>query len=123
MAGGTTPSHNSLIRNGLAFVTCALVVCLNASAQPQLSLLEASARDASDHFKPLHSGQRVILRGVVNAPSFHFPDYSVLAFEDADHGMIQLSGVVASADKAREAQSIALNTTGVVGVKNNLSWR
>jgi osmotically-inducible protein OsmY len=42
---------------------------------------------------------------------------------DADHGMIQLSGVVASADKAREAESIALNTTGVVGVKNKLTWR
>jgi BON domain len=42
---------------------------------------------------------------------------------DSDHGMIQLSGVVASADKAREAQSIALNTTGVVGVKNKLTWR
>jgi len=42
---------------------------------------------------------------------------------DSDHGMIQLSGVVASADKAREAESIALNTTGVVGVKNKLTWR
>jgi osmotically-inducible protein OsmY len=42
---------------------------------------------------------------------------------DADHGMIQLSGVVASADKAREAESIAMNTRGVVGVENKLSWR
>ncbi len=42
---------------------------------------------------------------------------------DADHGMIQLSGVVASADKAKEAKSIALNTRGVVGVKNKLTWR
>jgi hypothetical protein len=42
---------------------------------------------------------------------------------DADHGMIQLSGVVASADKAREAQSIAMNTSGVVGVENKLTWR
>ena len=42
---------------------------------------------------------------------------------DADHGMIQLSGVVASADKAREAQSIAMNTRGVVGVENKLTWR
>ena len=42
---------------------------------------------------------------------------------DCDHGMIQLSGVVASADTAREAESIALNTTGVVGVKDNLTWR
>jgi BON domain len=41
---------------------------------------------------------------------------------DADHGMIQLSGVVASPDKAREAESIAMNTKGVVGVKNKLTW-
>jgi hypothetical protein len=42
---------------------------------------------------------------------------------DCDHGMIQLSGVVASADKAREAESIALNTKGVVGVQDKLTWR
>jgi osmotically-inducible protein OsmY len=42
---------------------------------------------------------------------------------DADHGMVQLSGVVASADKAREAESVAMNTKGVVGVKNKLTWR
>lgn len=42
---------------------------------------------------------------------------------DCDRGTIQLSGVVASADDARQAQSIALNTRGVVGVKNKLTWR
>ena len=42
---------------------------------------------------------------------------------DCDHGTIQLSGVVASADDARQAQSIAMNTRGVVGVKNKLTWR
>jgi hypothetical protein len=42
---------------------------------------------------------------------------------DCDHGTIQLSGVVASADKAREAESIALNTNGVVRVKDKLTWR
>ncbi len=42
---------------------------------------------------------------------------------DCDHGMIQLSGVVASADKAREAVAIASNTTGVVAVKDDLTWR
>jgi hypothetical protein len=41
---------------------------------------------------------------------------------DCDHGTIQLSGVVASADEARAAQAIALNTRGVVGVKNQLTW-
>jgi len=42
---------------------------------------------------------------------------------DCDHGTIQLSGVVASADAARQAESIALNTKGVVGVKDRLTWR
>jgi hypothetical protein len=42
---------------------------------------------------------------------------------DCDHGTIQLSGVVASADAARQAETIALNTTGVVGVKDKLTWR
>ncbi|MGB8685361.1 MAG: BON domain-containing protein [Candidatus Binatus sp.] len=42
---------------------------------------------------------------------------------DCDHGTIQLSGVVASAEEARQAESIAMNTPGVVGVKNKLTWR
>jgi len=42
---------------------------------------------------------------------------------DCDHGTIQLSGVVASADDARQAALIASNTRGVVGVKNKLTWR
>ena len=42
---------------------------------------------------------------------------------DCDHGTIQLSGVVASAEAARDATLIALNTRGVVGVKNKLTWR
>jgi osmotically-inducible protein OsmY len=41
---------------------------------------------------------------------------------DCDHGTIQLSGVVASADAARQAEAIALNTKGVVGVKDKLTW-
>jgi hypothetical protein len=42
---------------------------------------------------------------------------------DCDHGTIQLSGVVASADAARQAESIALNTSGVIGVWDKLTWR
>ena len=42
---------------------------------------------------------------------------------DCDHGTIQLSGVVASAEQARQAETIALNTKGVVGVKDRLTWR
>ena len=42
---------------------------------------------------------------------------------DCDHGTIQLSGVVATADDARKAETIALQTSGVVGVKDKLTWR
>ena len=42
---------------------------------------------------------------------------------DCDHGTIRLSGVVGSADQAREAEQIAAQTDGVVGVKNQLTWR
>jgi osmotically-inducible protein OsmY len=42
---------------------------------------------------------------------------------DCDHGTILLSGVVASPDAARQAETIALNTSGVVGVKDKLTWR
>jgi len=42
---------------------------------------------------------------------------------DCDHGTIQLSGVVASAEDARTAEALALNTRGVVGVQNKLTWR
>ena len=42
---------------------------------------------------------------------------------DCDHGTIQLSGVVASADDAKAAEALALNTRGVVGVQNKLTWR
>ena len=42
---------------------------------------------------------------------------------DCDHGTIQLSGVVASADEARRAQALASNIQGVVGVKDELTWR
>jgi hypothetical protein len=42
---------------------------------------------------------------------------------DCDHDTIELSGVVASADDARQAVLIASRTQGVVGVKNKLTWR
>jgi osmotically-inducible protein OsmY len=42
---------------------------------------------------------------------------------DCDHGTIELSGVVASPDAARQAAQIASNTQGVVGVRNKLTLR
>ena len=42
---------------------------------------------------------------------------------DCDHGMVQLTGVVASADAAKQAVMLAQNIQGVTDVKNQLTWR
>jgi osmotically-inducible protein OsmY len=42
---------------------------------------------------------------------------------DCDHGTVQLTGVVASPDAARQATILAQNIQGVVDVKNQLTWR
>ena len=42
---------------------------------------------------------------------------------DCDHGTVQLTGVVASANDARNATVLAQNIQGVVAVKNQLTWR
>ena len=42
---------------------------------------------------------------------------------DCDHGTVQLTGVVASANDARQATVLAQNVQGVVAVKNQLTWR
>jgi osmotically-inducible protein OsmY len=42
---------------------------------------------------------------------------------DCDHGTVQLTGVVATADNAKQATLLAQNIQGVVAVKNQLTWR
>lgn len=42
---------------------------------------------------------------------------------DCYHGKVQLSGVVASADDARQAETVVSNIKGVVVAKNQLTWR
>jgi osmotically-inducible protein OsmY len=41
---------------------------------------------------------------------------------DCDHGKVQLSGVMKSAEAAERAASIAAGAPGVVAVKNQLTW-
>lgn len=42
---------------------------------------------------------------------------------DCDHGTVQLAGVVASANSAKQAAVLARNVPGVVAVENQLTWR
>jgi osmotically-inducible protein OsmY len=41
---------------------------------------------------------------------------------DCDHGKILLSGVMKSSEDAKRAEDIAVSASGVVAVKNQLTW-
>jgi GAF domain-containing protein len=58
------------------------------TAQTPLSLREAGERDPGNQYSPLHLNQKVMVRGVVNAPSYNFPDYSLLAIQDGEYGAV-----------------------------------
>jgi GAF domain-containing protein len=70
---------------GLALgVTLALTVSL-PGAERRLSLQELDSRSSTD-FSPKHAGETVVVRGVVNAPAFHFTEYNLLALEERGYG-------------------------------------
>src|ERR1051325_1842166 len=73
-------------RGKLALV--AALVCSPLAAQKPLSLEEAGARDPSANFLPLHRGEAVIIRGVVNSFAYRFPDYTLLAVDDGSYGAV-----------------------------------
>ncbi len=65
----------------LAVVLCGAGLCIGASAQTRLSLLDAGARKAPD-YSPAYLSRKVVVRGVVNSAVFHFPGYSILGIQD-----------------------------------------
>ena len=54
----------------------AALACLPAFSQTRLSLEELGARGPQPDYLPAHRGERVVVRGVVSARAFHFPDYT-----------------------------------------------
>ena len=85
------------------------------TAQTHLSLQEAGARDSGQEYRPAHLDQTVTLRGVVNAPSFHFPDYSLLAIEDGRYGaVLKVEGEDKRLDAYRPGDEIEV--TGSIAV-------
>jgi CheY-like chemotaxis protein len=80
------------------------------AAQPRLSLQEVGARDPRSEYRPVHLDQKVVLRGVVNAPSFHFPDYSLLAIEDGQDGaVLKVTGRDQRLDTCRPGDEIEVS--------------
>jgi GAF domain-containing protein/CheY-like chemotaxis protein len=71
--------------NGLVVSLVALAVCRNGLAQTPLTLREVNARSPKD-YGAVHAGQAVTIRGTVNAPPFHFPEYTVLTIQQGASG-------------------------------------
>src|SRR5262245_55848842 len=70
---------------GWATGLCLLAGLPLFSADNRISLQELGSRTTQDHI-PRLVGQRVSVRGVVNASAFHFTDYNLLAIEDQSWG-------------------------------------
>jgi hypothetical protein len=60
-------------------------VCLPAFAQTPISLDQLAFRSGPAH-SAVYAGQQVVVRGVVNAPAFHFQEYTMLAIQDSRRG-------------------------------------
>jgi GAF domain-containing protein len=65
----------------------AALLSFPAAAQKQLSLEGVSARKLSD-YGPAHGGETVTVRGVVDAPAYHFPGYTLVAIDDGRFGAV-----------------------------------
>jgi len=73
------------ILKGLALLLVALPASRSGLAQATLTLEELNARTPRD-YGSVHARQEVSIRGTVNSPPFHFPEYTVLTIQDGASG-------------------------------------
>ncbi|HJT88749.1 MAG TPA: GAF domain-containing protein [Bryobacteraceae bacterium] len=71
----------------LALIAGTALVCVRAQAQAELTLEQLNSRRPPD-YTPIYNGQNVTVRGVVSAPAFRFPGYSLLAIQQGGYGGI-----------------------------------
>ena len=82
-----SPVAGGLRRVRVVAAAFAALVSLPAAAQKPLSLEEVSARKPPD-YAPAHSGEAVIVRGVVSASAYHFPGYTLVPIDDGRFGAV-----------------------------------
>ena len=89
MAG--SPDSRRLRRAFVVMLGLATVIaCLHAAPPVSLSLEEVGRRTPPD-LAPTHLNEKVNVRGVVNAPVYRFPQYSLLAIQDAKGAAVAIS--------------------------------
>lgn len=70
----------------LAWAAFVALACQPVCAQTTLSLGSLGERGGPPDYVPAHLGERVVVRGVVSAPPFHFPNYTLLAIQTGQRG-------------------------------------
>ncbi|MGB9457137.1 MAG: GAF domain-containing protein [Bryobacteraceae bacterium] len=73
------------VLKGLALLLLALPAFRSGLGQTVLTLGELNARSPQD-YRAVHARQEVSVRGTVNAPPFHFPEYTVLTIQEGASG-------------------------------------
>src|ERR1035438_8686852 len=72
MAGSSKPRR---MRSRRMWAALAALACWPAVSQTRLSLEALGARGPQPDSLSAHHGESVVVRGVVSARAFHFPDY------------------------------------------------
>jgi GAF domain-containing protein/CheY-like chemotaxis protein len=66
---------------------CVAGLSKGAGTPARLTLEQLAERQPAE-YTPRHAAQKVVVRGVVSARAFHFPEYALLPFEDAQFGAV-----------------------------------
>src|ERR1017187_4517111 len=80
------------MRGWRTWAALAALACWPAFSQTRLSLEALGERGPEPDYLPAHRGERVVVRGVVSARAFHFPDYTLLAIQAEDRGGVLRAG-------------------------------
>src|SRR5947199_5682630 len=80
------PNSGCLGRWRVLLLPLVVAPYLCAATPGPVPLRELNRRTPPD-FTAVHLNERVLVRGVVNAPAYHFPEYTILGIEDGEGGI------------------------------------
>ena len=88
--------------------------CTSLRAQLRISLSQLGFRTSPD-FSATYVGQKVVVRGVVSTPAFHFSAYTTLAIQDGRNGgVLKVALPDFSLDRYRAGEEIEAQGTVVM---------
>src|ERR1039458_693645 len=104
---------------GAALGVCLALANLPLGAQTRITLSQLGFRKGPD-YSATYAGQRVIVRGVVSAPAFHFAEYSTLAIQDGNNGGV-LKVALPDSSLDRYHPGDELEAEGTVVMQNGMT--